>query len=500
MSGRSSSAFSSGLGTQSIAADSGGNEDGQAEVTVDRTALHFTSATALAAAIRAGEVSSLEAVEACLRRIEAVNLRLNAVVRLTDDAVDAARAADAAVRAAGRAGTDRGAGITLGPLHGVPFTIKDSIDTAGVVTTAGTVGWTARVPQRDATVMARLRAAGAILLGKTNTPEFTWKDETDNDVFGRTSNAYAPERTSGGSSGGSAAIVAAGGSPFDVGSDSGNSIRTPAHFNGVAGLKPTQGRVPRTGHSPAFHGILGGWTQLGPIARAVDDLALVLRVISGPDGEDPHVMPVLLGDPTELQVETLRVVFFTDNGLATPTPETVAAVTAAARVLADAGAQVEERLPAGLNEASELWSRLVGADGYAWLRRLIRGAGTPGDGTYPGLAARGMVPADELTDLLERQDAVRSRLLHFMADVDVIVSPVVPAPAFRHGEAGAFVDTYAEPHNLSGFPAGVVRAGTSPEGLPIGVQVVGAPWREDVVLATMGTIETALGGWRPPPQ
>ena len=155
-----------------------------------------------------------------------------------------ARAADAALAR----------GEAPGPLHGVPFTIKDSLDTAGVVTTAGTVGWRDRVPARDATVVARLRAAGGILLGKTNTPEFTWANETDNDVYGRTSNPYDLDRTPGGSSGGSASIVAAGGSPFDIGSDSGNSIRQPAHLCGVAGIKPTSGRVPRTGHWPGFEG------------------------------------------------------------------------------------------------------------------------------------------------------------------------------------------------------------------------------------------------------
>ena len=191
------------------------------------------------------------------------------------------------------------------------------------------------MPDRDATVVARLRAAGAILLGKTNTPEFTWSDETDNDVYGRTSNPYDLERTPGGSSGGPAAIVAAGGSPFDIGSDTGDSIRQPAHVCGIAGIKPTSGRVPRTGHWPGFAGITGPLTQLGPIARRVDDLALVLSVIAGPDGEDPHVPPVALEHPDDVDVATLRVVAFTDNGIRTPTAETIAAVEAAATALGD---------------------------------------------------------------------------------------------------------------------------------------------------------------------
>jgi amidase len=213
------------------------------------------------AAIRTGEVSSVEVVEACLRRIEVVNPLINAVVRLADDALDVARAADAA----------RGRGTSLGPLHGVPFTIKDSLDTAGVVTTAGTVGWATRVPERDATVVARLKAAGGILLGKTNTPEFTWANRPDNLVYGRT-RPYDLDRSSGGSSGGSAAIVAAGGSPFDIGSDTGDSIRQPSHVCGVAGLKPTAaacrgpGTIPRTA---------GSWSRSRSSGRSprVEDLA-----------------------------------------------------------------------------------------------------------------------------------------------------------------------------------------------------------------------------------
>lgn len=452
------------------------------------TELHLASAAAVARLIRMRQASSVEVVEACLRRIEAVNPRINAVVRLADRSLDAARAADAALHG----------GAVLGQLHGVPFTLKDSIDTAGIVTTAGTIGWRERVPGRDATVAARLRAAGAILLGKTNTPEFTWSDETSNAVYGRTVNPYDASRTPGGSSGGSAAIVAAAGSPFDVGSDTGDSIRAPAHFCGVAGLKPTQGRVPRTGHHPSFHGILGSWTQLGPIARTVEDLELVLRVIAGPDGEDPHVLPIPLGDPSTVDVASLRAVVFTDNGVVAPTAETATAVRAAAAALADAGARVEERMPDGLAELPELYERIVHADGHAWLRRLIAGAGTPGDGTYDWLARERVVGSDELTELLELLDAVRARLLRAMADVDLIVCPATPAPAFPHGGEPMIRDTYSEPHNLSGLPSGVVRGGMSPEGLPIGVQLVARHWREDVVLAAAAVVEGALGGWRPP--
>ena len=393
--------------------------------------------------------------------------------------------------------------MPLRPLHGVPFTIKDSIDTAGLVTTAGSVGWRVRVPERDATVVARLKRAGAILVGKTNTPEFTWSDETDNDVYGRTNNPYDLERTPGGSSGGAAAIVAAGGVPFDIGSDTGDSIRQPAHVCGIAGIKPTSGRVPQTGQWPSFTGIAGSLQQLGPLARRVDDLALILPIIAGPDGEDPRVAPVPLGDPDDVDVPSLRVVAFTDNRIRTPTPETIRAVEGAAASLEAAGARVQWLVPPGLDDAWSTWDRLIRDDGHAWLRRLINGAGTEGWGSYE---TRGWidphppVTGDTLSALLEHADEVRSRLLRWFQVADAIVCPAMPQPAIRHGESNEawFGDTYSDVHNLTGWPAVVVRGGTSDDGLPIGVQLVARPWREDVALAAARVVESASGGWQPP--
>ena len=394
--------------------------------------------------------------------------------------------------------------MPLRPLHGVPFTIKDSIDTAGLVTTAGSVGWRDRVPERDATVVARLKRAGAILLGKTNTPEFTWSDETDNDVYGRTSNPYDLVRTPGGSSGGAAAIVAAGGVPFDIGSDTGDSIRQPAHVCGIAGIKPTSGRVPQTGQWPSFTGIAGSLQQLGPLARRVDDLALILPIIAGPDGEDPRVAPVPLGDPDDVDVPSLRVVAFTDNRIRTPTAETVRAVEEAAAALEAAGAQVQWLLPPGLDDAWSTWDHLIRDDGHAWLRRLINGAGTEGWGSYETrgwIDPQPPVAGDELSALLEHADEVRSRLLRWFQVADAIVCPAMPQPAIRHGESNEtwFGDTYSDVHNLTGWPAVVVRGGTSDDGLPIGVQLVARPWREDVALAAARVVEASSGGWQPPP-
>jgi amidase len=457
------------------------------------TELCFMSATRLADGVRAGEFSSLEIVDSCLARIEAVNPRLNAVVHQTDNARERARRAD----------EDLAKGVLRGPLHGVPFTLKDSLDTAGVVTTAGTVGWRDRVPTRDATVVARVLGAGAILLGKTNTPEFTWSAETDNDVYGRTSNPYDLSRSPGGSSGGPAAIVAAGGSPFDIGSDTGDSIRQPSHVCGIAGLKPTSGRVPRTGHWPNYQGLFESFTQLGPMARRVEDLELLLPILAGPDGEDPHVMPVALGDPSVVDIGSLQVVAFSDNGIRTPTAETVLAVQAAARAIAETGAQVRDEIPPGLDDAWAAWDGFIKADGFAWLHRLIEAAGTEGWGSYatrdwitPGEPLLG----DELTALIERADAIRARLLRWLRDVDLIVCPAAPQPAVRHGESSdpRVGDTYSDVHNLTGWPAVVVRGGTSTDGLPIGVQLIAPPWREDVALAGARVVEAASGGWQAP--
>ena len=298
----------------------------------------FDSATSLAASIRDRRISSTELTQAYLDRIEKVNPDLNAVVMLDETAMDQARAADDALAK----------GSEVGPLHGVPITLKDSHDTAGIVTTGGTLGRANFVPDSDSTVTARLRAAGVVLLGKTNTPELTMGMETENLVYGRTNNPYDTGRTCGGSSGGGAAIVAAGGSAFDIGTDTGGSIRFPGHCCGVAGIKPTSGRVPRTGHIiPYGMGIRDSLTQVGPIARYVEDLALVLPVISGPDWRDPAIVPMPLEDPSCVDASRLRVAFYTDNGVKTPTPETVDAVTAAASALADAGGTVVEDRPGG---------------------------------------------------------------------------------------------------------------------------------------------------------
>lgn len=454
----------------------------------------FSSASALARGIRLKRYSCVEVLDAYLARIAEVNPKINALVfNAADEARAAAREADRAL-AAGRA---------RGPLHGVPISIKDSFEVKGMVSTAGTTGWAKRVPNRDATVVARLRAAGGIILGKTNTPEFTMSDETDNLVYGRTNNPYDLTRTTGGSSGGAAALVACGATAFDVGTDTGNSIRMPSHFCGIAGIKPTAGRVSRAGHAISYSGYLESWTQVGPMARYVDDLALVLPIISGPDGVDPHLAPVPLGDPTKVAIRGLRVAFHANNGIVTPTPETQSAVRAAAQVLRERGARVEERVPPELTAFETGWMQVAFGDGGAWVRRLLAQAGTPGNGSMSWLAGAGNAPAAELSRVIEEMDAWRSRMLAFMQNVDVILCPVHPTPAVPHGGSSSpdfgRGDYYSAAYNVTGWPGAAVRAATSPEGLPIAVQVVGRPWREDIVLAVAKAIETELGGWKRPP-
>ena len=313
-----------------------GESAGEAELL---TPLHRSSTRALARGIRQGDVSSEEVVGACLDRVAEVNPALNAVVQLdAEGAMERARGADRALAA----------GESWGPLHGVPMTIKDSLDTAGMISSGGTQGRASFVPERDATVVARLLGAGAILMGKTNTPELTLSFETDNLVYGRTNNPWDTARSSGGSSGGAAAIVAAGGSPFDIGSDYGGSIRLPAHWNGIAGIKPTAGRVPRTGHVYPFGGLQDDFQQIGPLARSVDDLILLLPLIMGPDWIDPSIVELPWSDPGEVDLAGLRVAFHSDNGIGAPTPETVATVEAVAAALdAEVLAVVEAPPPGG---------------------------------------------------------------------------------------------------------------------------------------------------------
>ena len=453
----------------------------------------YSSAKSIAQAIQDRDVSAVEVVQAHLDRIEEVNDRLNAVVRLcAERALEEARDADAALER----------GESRGPLHGVPMTLKDSLDTEGVVTTGGTLGRRTFVPDRDSTVAARLRGAGAILLGKTNTPEITFAGETDNLVYGRTNNPYGLDRTPGGSSGGAGAIVAAGGSPFDIGSDTGGSIRGPAHFNGIAGIKPNSGRVPRTGHIiPYAAAAEDSYTQNGPMARYVEDLVLTLPVISGPDWEDPAIVPMPLGDPADVDLGSLRIAFYTSAPeYNAPTQETVNAVAAAVGAVSDIVASVEEDTPEAVSRVPELNDRIGDGDGRATMLRILERAGTTELSPFIRSIRDGATPisTEEFTKALEELDQYRSDMLAYMRRYDAIICPTAAFPALPHGETYAEENRnahYTAPYNLTGWPGVVVRCGTSPEGLPIGIQMIARPWREDVALALAAVLESALGGY-----
>jgi amidase len=430
--------------------------------------LVYASATTLARQIRSRQVSAEAVVQAHLKQIARVNPGLNAVVQLAAaDALTQARAADTALAH----------GQPVGPLHGVPFTVKDWIDVAGLPCTGGDPQFTDRMPARDATVVARMRQAGAILLGKTNVM-------IGNEVYGRTNNPYNLAYSPCGSSSGEAAIISAGGSPLGLGSDSGGSIRQPAHACGIAGLKPTAGRVPLSGHFPFISTINDPRTVIGPLARFVEDLALVLPVISGVDWQDASVVPVPLLDWRAVEVRGLRVAFYTHHAEAEPTPETAATCRQAAQALANLGAQVGETLPPRIEEAyaitRDYWRRPESVSAEVWERD-----GEP------------VLSSEQVEQHLFTWDRFRRALIAFMAKYDVILTPAAELPATPHGtDAGRI--PYTLPYSLSGYPAVVVRGGTSPEGLPIGVQVVARPWREDVALAMAQALEHALGGWQPP--
>jgi len=449
------------------------------------------SVTQLAKAIQAREISSVEIVQACLKRIEEVNPRLNAVVQLrAEEALDEARRADAALAR----------GESHGALHGIPMTIKDSLDTAGVITTGGTLGRKNFVPEKDATVVTRLKNAGAILLGKTNTPELTLDFETNNVIYGRTSNPYDLTRSSGGSSGGAAAIIASGGSPFDIGSDYGGSIRQPAHFCGITGIKPTSGRVPRTGHIVPFaNGATDAFQAIGPLARTVDDLTLLLGIIAGPDWQDPLIAPMPRANPDDVDLSGLRVAFYTDNGTATPTPEIMQAVRDVAQALTGQVASVAEARPARLEETWDLWTSLNVADGGFGVREILEQAGTEPSARHMRRAEFEATGRD-FGRRLREMDLFRSQMLGFMANYDVMICPPNANVALKHDTfAENFAGfSYTATYNLTGWPGAVVRAGTSPEGLPIGVQIVANPWCEDVALKVAKFVEQTFGGWQKP--
>ncbi|HKZ78406.1 MAG TPA: amidase [Pyrinomonadaceae bacterium] len=455
--------------------------------------LIFQTATCIAKLIRERAVSPLEVLEAHLRRIDEFNPKLNALVTLVPDAFEKAEKAEAALVA----------GHGTGPLCGLPFTVKDTIETGSLRTTSGCPARKHFVPNSDAPAVARLKAAGAIILGKTNPAEMAMDYTADNPVFGRTNNPYDLRRSPGGSSGGEAAAIAACLSPCGLGSDLAGSIRIPAHFCGIAGLKPSTGRVPGEGQFPPSIGPYSLGAVIGPMGRCIEDLQLLFRVLTGSDSSGGS------GDNRK-RIQGWRVAWYAEDGVAPVTEETRQAVAAAAGALVEAGLIVEERLPPAIGRGHELWLKIFSRASVVQLREVYAGheteAGsfvrwrleTADDGLVPGL--------DEYISAWMERDRLRMSLLNWMRDVPLLVAPVGATPAVPHdvhkvtvggqtiNEFRAF--SYSQAFNTFDLPAVCVPASKTAEGLPIGVQIVGRPFAEEFVLAAAGIVEKALGGWR----
>ncbi len=464
------------------------------------------SAREIAAQIRRKEVSPVEVARAHLDRIERLNPKLNAFVDCRPEAVLAqAREAEKAIL---RRDKDE-----LGPLHGVPISIKSSIDFAGHRCEAGTRLRAGYIATEDAPLVARLRAAGAVILGVTNTPELLMAWETDNLLYGRTNNPWDLTRTSGGSSGGEAAAIAAGLSAGGVGSDGGGSIRVPAHFCGICGLKPTPGRIPSTGHYPKAGGPFALIGVVGPMARTVEDVQTMFEAMAGSDDGDPCAAPAPMREIQETAMRAITIGFFEDDGRTPVTPETRLAVSCAASLLSSCGVRVEPFRPEGLEEARQRWWEFFGVAGGMILGPMLRGHESELSPILREFQAwTNAAPAHTGESLLAAwlgRDAVREKILLQMRKYPVLICPVAAIPAFRHGERewqvkgktvkylGAW--SYCEWFNLLGFPAAVVPMGHSDGGLPIGVQIVGRPWEEEVVLAVAAMLEKERASWQAPP-
>lgn len=453
------------------------------------------SAREIAAQIRAKDVSPVEVARVHLERIEGLDPSLNAFVDWQPEVVLAqARAAEKAALH----------GDALGPLHGVPISIKSSIDVAGHRCEAGSRLRAGYIAAEDAPLVARLRAAGAVILGVTNTPELLMAWETDNLLYGRTNNPWDLTRTAGGSSGGEAAAIAAGMSAGGVGSDGGGSIREPAHFCGICGLKPTPGRIPSTGHFPKAGGPFALLGVVGPMARTVDDLRMLFEVMAGWDDGDPSSAPVGLREIGEKDLRTAGIGYFEDDGRTPVTKETRSAVENAASTLLERGFRVEQFRPDGLEEVRELWWKFFGTAGGMILAPMLRGHEKE---LSPMLREfflwTSAAPAHTGESLLAAwlaRDELRERILRQMRKYPVLICPTAAIPAFRHGEREWQVEgktvkyldawSYCEWFNLLGCPAVVVPMGHSEGGLPIGVQIVGRPWEEEVVLAIAAALDT----------
>ncbi len=450
--------------------------------------------------LRVGEISIVDLAEAHIRQIERLNPVLNALVDF-----DPERVRGQARRLEGQPG-DRG------PLHGLPVTVKSSIATAGYRCEIGSLLHKGDIPRQDAEVVARLRAAGALILGTTNCPEFLMAYETANLLHGATHNPWDLERSPGGSSGGESAAIAAGMSAAGLGSDSGGSVRVPAHFTGICSLKPTPGRVPGLGHLPPCVGPFSTLGAIGPMARTVGDVSLLFRALAGQDRNDPVSPPVALREPALDDLRAHTIGFFEDDGLVAVTRETRAAVNAAAECLREAGFRVEPFRPRTLEQLRKLWWIFFVHCGAIFYEPEIRGRRdllSPIFREFLEIAeTAGPLSTVELLSAWAESDLLRAKTLEEMQDYPVLLCPVASIPAFRPGERAWTIDgktvnyldavRHTQWFNVLAAPAAVVPVGRSPEGLPIGVQIVARPFEDEIALAFAAIVDAAFG-YRPPP-
>ena len=445
--------------------------------------------------LRRGDISPLELAEEHIRRIERINPALNAIVDF-----DAER-----VRRQVRA-------LKSGPLAGLPVTVKSSLAMKGYRCEIGSTLNRGSVPDEDAEVVTRLRKAGATLLGTTNCPEFLMAYETDNLLYGRTANPWNLDYSAGGSSGGEAAAIAVGMSAGGLGSDSGGSVREPAHFCGICSFKPTPGRVPGRGHLPPCVGPFSILGAIGPMARTIGDVTLLFRVLSGRDDVDPVSAPVEFREVSIEDAKQIPIGWFEDDGIVPVTAETRQAVRDAAAVLERRGFTVRRFRPESLEDARKVWWKFFVQCGEMFYAPTIRGREaelSPIFREFLGIArAEAPLSAESLLETWAECDVVRGKLLAEMKECPLLLTPVCATPAFRHGEREWKIDgqtvryldamRYTQWFNLLAAPAAVVPVSHSAEGLPIGVQVAGRPFADETVLTVAAVVENDFG-YAPPP-